>query len=67
MGNIKHINIKNRTCYFFNDMINIKDSDSRLLKIYKNHTKTLVFATLDTSQSKNLMVMKLLIMQIHYI
>ena len=31
-GNIKQINIKNQTCYFFNDMINIKDFDSRLLK-----------------------------------
>ena len=40
MGNIKEINIKNRTYYFFNDMINIKDFDSILLKIdrksYKN-------------------------------
>ena len=25
MGNIKQINIKNQTCYFFNDMINIKN------------------------------------------
>ena len=25
MGNIKQINIKNRTYYFFNDMINITD------------------------------------------
>ena len=40
MGNIKEINIKNRTYYFFNDMINIKDFDPNLLKIdkklYKN-------------------------------
>ena len=28
---IKH----NRTCYFFNDMINIKEFDSSLLKIDK--------------------------------
>ena len=42
MGNIKQINIENRTYYFFNDMINIKDFDSSLLKIdkqTKNHTK----------------------------
>ena len=25
MGNIKEINIKNRTYYFFHDMVNIKD------------------------------------------
>ena len=40
MGNIKEINIKNRTYYFFDDMINIKDFDPNLLKIdkklYKN-------------------------------
>ena len=40
MGSIKQINIKNRTYYFFNDMINIKDFDPSLIKIdtklYKN-------------------------------
>ena len=40
MGNIKEINIKNQTYYFFNDMINIKDFDPNLLKtdkkLYKN-------------------------------
>ena len=37
MGNIKQINIKNRTYYFFNDMINIKDFDSSLTKIDKKY------------------------------
>ena len=32
MGNIKNIDIKYRTYYFFDDMINIKDFDSNLLK-----------------------------------
>ena len=40
MGNIKQINIKNQAYYFFQNMINIKDFDSSLLKIdkkiYKN-------------------------------
>ena len=27
MESIKEINIKNRTCYFFDDMINIKNFD----------------------------------------
>ena len=40
MGNIKQISIENRTHYFFNDMISIKDFDSNLLKtdkkLYKN-------------------------------
>ena len=35
MGNTKKINIKNRTFYFFNDMINIKDFDPSLIKIDK--------------------------------
>ena len=35
MGNIKQINTTNRTYYFFNDMISIKDFDSNLLKINK--------------------------------
>ena len=35
MGNIKQINIKNITYYFFNDMINIEDFDLNLLKIDK--------------------------------
>ena len=28
MGNIKQINIQNRTYFFFNDMINIEEFDS---------------------------------------
>ena len=35
MGQVKEINIKNQTCYFFNDMINIKNFRSNLLKIDK--------------------------------
>ena len=35
MGNIKQINIKNRTYYCFYDTINIKDFDWSLLKIDK--------------------------------
>ena len=40
MGEIKQINIKNRTYYFYNDQIDLKDLDAKLLKIdkklYKN-------------------------------
>ena len=39
MGQVKEINIKNRTYYFFNDMINIEEFDSTLLKIDKNSYK----------------------------
>ena len=41
MRNIKQINIKNRTYYFFNGMINIKDFDSSLLKINKKSCKNI--------------------------
>ena len=64
---IKQINIKNRTYYFFNDMINIKDFDLNLIKIDKNHTKTLVFIILDTSQQKLLVIVKILTVHVHYV
>ena len=37
MGKIKQINIKNRTYYFYNDQINLKDFDARLLKVNKRN------------------------------
>ena len=40
MGTVKQMNIKNRTCYYYNNKINIKDFETKLLKIdrksYKN-------------------------------
>ena len=39
MRNIKQVNVKNRTCYFLNDMINIKDFDLNVLKIDKKSYK----------------------------
>ena len=39
MGLVKEINIKNQTYYFFNDMINIKNFHSNLLKIDKKSYK----------------------------
>ena len=39
MGVVKQINIKNRTYYFYNDMINIKKFDSNSLKIDKKSYK----------------------------
>ena len=50
MGNIKQVDIKNRTYYFFNDMINIKCFDSKLLKIDRKSQKALIFIISDTSQ-----------------
>ena len=39
MGEVKQINIKNRTYYFYNDQINSKDFDARLLKVDKKYYK----------------------------
>ena len=58
MGTIKQIDMKNRTYYFYNDMIDIKTFDSDLLKI---DIKALVFTTLDILQLKKLMIMKIFI------
>ena len=35
MGQTKQVNIKNRTYYFYNDEIDLKDFDAKLLKIDK--------------------------------
>ena len=45
------MNIKNRTYYFFDDMINIEDFDPKLLKIDKKSykKKKKIFITLVTS------------------
>ena len=39
MEDVKQINIKNRTYYFYNNMINLKKFESGLLKIDKKHYK----------------------------
>ena len=40
MGKVKQIDIKNRTYYFYNDRINLKDFDARLLKVDKKRLQT---------------------------
>ena len=39
MGVIKQINIKNRTYYFYNDIIDLENFDSSLLKLDKKSYK----------------------------
>ena len=41
MGTIKQKNIKNRTYYFYNDIINLKNFNSNLLKIDKKSYKNI--------------------------
>ena len=39
MGEVKQINIKNQTYYFYNDIIDLKNFDARLLKVDKKDYK----------------------------
>ena len=39
MGTVKQINIKNRTYYFYNDIIDLENFDAKLLKIGKKSYK----------------------------
>ena len=41
MGTIKQINIKNRTYYFYNDIIDLENFDSSLLKLDKKSYKVI--------------------------
>ena len=52
MKKVKQIEIKNRTYYFYNDIINIEEFNLSLLKQTKNRTKILISVILDTSQLK---------------
>ena len=61
MGEVKQINIKNRTYYFYNDIIDLKNFKSNLIKIDKKSYKKLVFTTLDILQLKKLMIAKIFI------
>ena len=39
MGEVRQINVKTRTYYFYNDIIDLKNFDARLLKIDKKSFK----------------------------
>ena len=59
MREVKQINIKSRTYYFYNDMIKIKNFKPKLLNIDRKSYKTLVFTILDILQLKKLMIVKI--------
>ena len=42
MGTVKQNNIKNRTCYFYNDIIDLENFDSSLLQIDKKSNKDIL-------------------------
>ena len=60
MGRVKQIDIKNRTYYFYDDMVIIKKFDSKLLKIDKRSYKDSI-TTLNILKLKKLMIMKIFI------
>ena len=60
MRNVKQMTLK-ITYYFFNDMINIKDFYSSLLKVDKSRTKKMVFTALNILQFIKL-IMKIYIL-----
>ena len=41
MREVKQINIKNRTYYFYSDIIDVKDFDAKFLKIDKTSYKNI--------------------------
>ena len=55
MGVIKQIDIKNRTYYFYNDMI----FESKLLKIARKSYKDIRIYNMDILQLKKLMIVKI--------
>ena len=54
MGSKKEINIKNRTYYFYNDIINLKTFDSKNLKLDKKTYKDLDIYNIGYVTAKNI-------------
>ena len=54
MGVIKQINIKNRTYYFYNDIIDLKNFDAGLLKIDKKSYKDIDIYNIGYVTKKNI-------------
>ena len=60
MGEVKQIEIKNQTYYFYNEMINLKNFDSSLLKIGKKHYKEINIYYIGYIKIKKMMIVKIL-------
>ena len=55
MVTTKQVNIKNRTYYFYDDLINIKDFDPKLLKLDKKSFKNISIYYIGYVRKKNRM------------
>ena len=62
MGEVKQINIKNRTYYFYNDQINLKDFDASLLKVDKKDYKEIDIYYIGYVTVKKLLIVIILTM-----
>ena len=60
MGEVKQINIKNRTYYFYNDQIDLKDFDAKLLKIDKKTYKDIDIYYIGYVTAKKLLIVTIL-------
>ena len=59
MREVKQINIKNQTYYFYNDIIDLKNFDARLLKIGKKHYKGIDIYYIGYITIKKVMIVKI--------
>ena len=59
MGKIKQINIKNRTYYFYNDIINLKNFELNLLRIDRKLYKNIGIYNIGYITIKKLMIVKI--------
>ena len=59
MGAVKRIDIKNKTYYFYNDNINIKDFESNLLKIDRKSYKNIGIYNIGYIAIKKKMIVKI--------
>ena len=59
METLKQINIKNRTYYFYNDIIDLEKFDSSLLKIDQKSNIDIGIYNIEYIRSKKLMTVKI--------
>ena len=62
MGTVKQINIKNQIYYFYNDIIDLENFDSRLLKIGKKWYREIGIYNIEYITIKKLMIVKIFTM-----
>ena len=67
MGKVQKLNIKNQTYYYFNNIINIKEFLSNLLRIDKKHYKDIDIYYIGYITVKKLVIVKMLTVLIHCI